>query len=397
MKIFQLNHFFTFSAAESKLIQKAPSGGPETQARIETPTKNPDSNESKTNPREKAIKTIDKLSRLMSTMKNGDKVKPGYEENYKKLQKMQKKLQSRLENNTEIKKENLGKKTMNSIIKNAPGYSSADKKEIKKVFQTQIEHADTNAEKLAMNELKQSLQAISQSLKISDNAKNLAKIIQNNSNGKIAWIPATKIVIRFIDQLQNFTNDFVINEDMTAETFATRWENIQTPEIKNALKQQYTELYNNDKTSSVASNDDELTFEPDDVRKKTPNKISEVKISEKDKKTIKDATDALQKSPLNEQAVNNEFEKQYRQANSEEIAKGLVKITNAKVNIADLGFKGQIKAIRHNGKIIPVVDFDKEGKQYVTEFTNDEGNTVEKYIDFDLNAGDLIRLNTKNA
>lgn len=263
-------------------------------------------------------------------------------------------------------------KYISGVDKN--GYTKEDHRRFKATFEKPQEVITAKAER---KEMQKNIQAMSKSLGITSNVKNLAKTIQNNSKGKIAWVPATKIAIKFKDQLKNFINDFVTDENMSVTKFDDRWATIQglnsnnkVSYIQNALKNQYAELYKTNKPTQVASND-ELTFEPDDVR------------------------DA--KMPENEQANNQEFEKQYREANSEKISKRLVKITGKEVGIADLGFGDQIKKIRHNGKIIPIVDFDKKGKQYVTEFTDDQGNLVEKYVNFNLNTGDLIQVNTDTA
>lgn len=563
MNIHKQNPLFTFSIAESKLIQKAPSASPEGQSGIEAQNQTPDSNESKMDIlKDKALKTIDRLGRLMSAMKDEDKVKPKYKENFKKLQEMQKKLQSHLEN-VDTKKDVLknsiidktfdklntrlennrqlhvlkrhileGKAEAGGLIKKALRgletgdgsnlvtiYSLMGNKEkrvltageykgggIKKVgdklvvkhpkkgtliftfgiedgkwnaydtkgqalnaegisrmsdeesvggetIKTQInsediaanyyeneknepqtntnliepikrrkvdmtnvtpdelvqnpkkairkqkttpkeykrgkfendlinksensENKETPDEKLAMNELKGNLQAILKGLGVSDNAKRFAKIIQNDSNGKIAWVPATKIVIKFRDQLQKFTNAFVSDENMTAETFAKRWENIKNPEIEKALKKEYAELYESEETEAVASNE-EMTFEADDVR--------EVKISKKDKKEIKKATDSLKKSPLNEQAINQEFEKQFRQANLDQISKSIFKVKNTQVHLADLG--PNIQKIKHDGKLI---DVKYANGKYITEKVDDDGKDYKEDITFNLDQGDLVK------
>ncbi len=121
MKIHKQNSLFAFNITESKLIQKAPSAGPEGQPRIESQNQTPDSNESKMDVlAHKALKTVDRLGRLMSAMKDGDKVKPKYKENFKKLQEMQKKLQSHLENvdtkKNVLKKSIIDKNLMKSIL-----------------------------------------------------------------------------------------------------------------------------------------------------------------------------------------------------------------------------------------------------------------------------------------
>ncbi|MBU1557415.1 hypothetical protein KKC45_00420 [Patescibacteria group bacterium] len=114
MKSYNQNQFFSFQIAENRLVQKAPSSGPaESQAaKVETnEAKEPEISKLE----DKALKTIDRLGRLMSAMKDRNEVKPKYAENFKKLQEMQKKLQEHIDN-VDAKKEELSAKIIDKTL-----------------------------------------------------------------------------------------------------------------------------------------------------------------------------------------------------------------------------------------------------------------------------------------